>query len=877
MYNGIGLQTARGSGTNGYIQTNRFFVRPRTDKVAHASRGFDEDQGTAGISKKPNKDILEHDRKRQIQLKLVVLEDKLIEQGYTDAEIAEKMEEARKTLEAASASEGSGGPTSLISGDAKISNTQSHQVAARKERQMETLRAALGIQSTDPNKDVADLSDVGPFAGGKNDGSKWIKKPEHAFLDRDFKLKKDAAEDLDIDKRAAGAAKSRKKVEEADEAGQDRRAQAKRKKRHHGSESDISSNAEEGEVTRGKHRKVRRGSSDADSDSDYGKKNRVSKKHRKGRRHRKDSDDSDSGHDTESDDGKKKNSDYADSDSDYGKKNRVSKKHRKGRRHRKDSYDSESGHDTDSDDGRKKISDKHTTGKHGRKRDGSSYDDDTDSDNAKKKKKPKKNGIPRKPKKIRSGSESDDSSADDSEGDDGKNNPKVQSEKRRKSQRRHDIVSDSDSDFESEPSRHRLGETRQHAKTRRRPDSDADVSAKRKNTLKALKGSSDGNQRREKKILGAGVHLKNQDSDVDNESGPEKYIERRRESAKNGDREHRRESTKNGADYDSASDGSDDKKVRTKNNEKHFDGMREGKRDLDLGKQTVRRETGRGKKDNTVEEELDSKLYRDKDDFGHDRYSRSLKSRDGISEKVGDAERTEYKGDESPYGSQSRQRYREGHGRENKGYREERDRYKKDSKEEWGRDRSHTREERESDQDIVRKELGRDDWNAREERGRDKQDPREEHLSGRRDFGEEHGREKRDFMKEHGSGKRGAREDRQSDKRDIREERGRDTRENCDSRDIREERGRDKRHAGKEEDGHRTRRNDKVEQDGEKRKSFTDNDDVQKHGTRWQEREEEGQQQSKDDRVVSSKRARYVDDPHHEYDRRRDNRRDYRD
>ncbi|CAN0871081.1 Serine/arginine repetitive matrix protein 2 [Linum grandiflorum] len=89
------LQTARGSGTNGHIQTNKFFVRPITDKVAHTSKGFGEDQGTAGITKKPSKNILEHDRKRQLQLKLVVLEDKLLDQGFTDAEIAQKLEEAR--------------------------------------------------------------------------------------------------------------------------------------------------------------------------------------------------------------------------------------------------------------------------------------------------------------------------------------------------------------------------------------------------------------------------------------------------------------------------------------------------------------------------------------------------------------------------------------------------------------------------------------------------------------------------------------------------------------------------------------------------------------------------------------------------------------
>ncbi|PQQ05774.1 cwf21 domain-containing protein [Prunus yedoensis var. nudiflora] len=53
--------------------------------------------------KKPNKDILEHDRKRQIQLKLVMLEDKLSDHGFTDAEIAVKLDEARKTREAAAA------------------------------------------------------------------------------------------------------------------------------------------------------------------------------------------------------------------------------------------------------------------------------------------------------------------------------------------------------------------------------------------------------------------------------------------------------------------------------------------------------------------------------------------------------------------------------------------------------------------------------------------------------------------------------------------------------------------------------------------------------------------------------------------------------
>ncbi|KAE8724290.1 acetylglutamate kinase [Hibiscus syriacus] len=100
MYNGIGLTTPRGSGTNGYIQSNKFFVKPKTNRVTDSTGRFDADQVTAGLTaKKPNKEILEHDRKRQIEVKILILEDKLTEQGYTESEIADKIAEARKALE----------------------------------------------------------------------------------------------------------------------------------------------------------------------------------------------------------------------------------------------------------------------------------------------------------------------------------------------------------------------------------------------------------------------------------------------------------------------------------------------------------------------------------------------------------------------------------------------------------------------------------------------------------------------------------------------------------------------------------------------------------------------------------------------------------
>ena len=108
MYNGIGLQTARGSGTNGYAQSNKFFVKPRSTSGGgpggpHRPLRSDAAGADGGGTRKPNKEILEHDRKRQVELKLLVLRDALEEHGYTEDEIEERVAEARKAAEAEAA------------------------------------------------------------------------------------------------------------------------------------------------------------------------------------------------------------------------------------------------------------------------------------------------------------------------------------------------------------------------------------------------------------------------------------------------------------------------------------------------------------------------------------------------------------------------------------------------------------------------------------------------------------------------------------------------------------------------------------------------------------------------------------------------------
>ncbi|KAK4788027.1 hypothetical protein SAY86_019346 [Trapa natans] len=320
MYNGIGLQTPRGSGTNGYIQTNKFFVKPKTGRVTENTKGFEGDQGTAGVSKKPNKDILEHDRKRQIELRLVVLEDKLTDQGYSEAEIAEKLAEARKTLEGASASE-AGGHGAITVADKRVSDTQTHQIAARKEKQMETFRAALGIGLT---KEIAEEIEEEPkrdHKSGQHD------KREHAFLDREHSRKKQDEEKLkhrkdDEKKDSNKNVKSRKKdgkmgrnddyYSDSESSGhQKKKNQGKCRKTSRRSLSESSSDTETGEMKHGKSkkhksRKYEFEDSDSDASSDLsgkvhskrkGEKYRKSKKRSQVRKY--DSDESDSSDDSD--------------------------------------------------------------------------------------------------------------------------------------------------------------------------------------------------------------------------------------------------------------------------------------------------------------------------------------------------------------------------------------------------------------------------------------------------------------------------------------------------------------------------------------------------------------------------------------------------
>jgi hypothetical protein len=73
----VGLSTPRGSGTSGYVQRNLSNMRPR-ERERGAPYSLEEHKSYK--QRKPDKEILEHERKRKIEVKLFELRDKLEEE-----------------------------------------------------------------------------------------------------------------------------------------------------------------------------------------------------------------------------------------------------------------------------------------------------------------------------------------------------------------------------------------------------------------------------------------------------------------------------------------------------------------------------------------------------------------------------------------------------------------------------------------------------------------------------------------------------------------------------------------------------------------------------------------------------------------------------
>ncbi|KAG0135137.1 putative Pre-mRNA-splicing factor CWC21 [Tuber indicum] len=145
MSSNVGLSTPRGSGTSGYVQRNLSHLRPRdypppssSSAIASNTREYRQRQ--------PDKEILEHDRKRGVEVKCLEFRDKLEDERVDEDDIDERVETYRKKLLGELEREGEG--WDVAGGGGKKGGFKPHQVheiAVAKAAESERLRNALGI------------------------------------------------------------------------------------------------------------------------------------------------------------------------------------------------------------------------------------------------------------------------------------------------------------------------------------------------------------------------------------------------------------------------------------------------------------------------------------------------------------------------------------------------------------------------------------------------------------------------------------------------------------------------------------------------------------------------------------------------------------
>ncbi|XP_078082151.1 serine/arginine repetitive matrix protein 3-like [Mustelus asterias] len=97
--NGDGSLSPRESCTNGCGQRNVPAVCPRPDSGAECTAEEDpKKMEPTLVVKKANREILDHERKRRVELKCMELHEMMEEQGYTQEEIRQKVGTFRQML-----------------------------------------------------------------------------------------------------------------------------------------------------------------------------------------------------------------------------------------------------------------------------------------------------------------------------------------------------------------------------------------------------------------------------------------------------------------------------------------------------------------------------------------------------------------------------------------------------------------------------------------------------------------------------------------------------------------------------------------------------------------------------------------------------------
>lgn len=138
MYNGVGVRTARGTGTSGHVSRNAGALRPRRDDI----RRLKEMRERQTVTREVDPGILHHNALREIEVQLVELRERLEDEDLSETEIDERVSARRQELrEAHLAGSGTSKP--------RGSSSDSHSLLIEQRNRNHTLASALGVADRD--------------------------------------------------------------------------------------------------------------------------------------------------------------------------------------------------------------------------------------------------------------------------------------------------------------------------------------------------------------------------------------------------------------------------------------------------------------------------------------------------------------------------------------------------------------------------------------------------------------------------------------------------------------------------------------------------------------------------------------------------------
>ena len=219
MYNNIGLATPRGSGTSGYVNANKARVRKQKSRLDFIKEMKALRENILPPPRKANQDILDHNRKRLIYVKLAELREELSkpEKGLTEEQIEETIKKEEKAmLEKVQKGE------DIFAEPKAVQAKDSHALAVAKEKQFSKLKNAFQI-------------DEGYEFGSAFDFEQQEKKRLERLYEKELKKLEKVK---DRDRKVKDKKRKEKKILEEKKAEKKKKKKKKKRKRSSSSDSD---------------------------------------------------------------------------------------------------------------------------------------------------------------------------------------------------------------------------------------------------------------------------------------------------------------------------------------------------------------------------------------------------------------------------------------------------------------------------------------------------------------------------------------------------------------------------------------------------------------------------------------------------------------